>query len=407
MTNDIILKFNRISQVKFFNDSILHGLKIGANTFKITILDDGVFSNVCAPVAGVIEHYQKQGVEFIIDDHSSDFAKKTHFDNPLIVSENKTVLDKPFNKVWRFENTDDISDLVNNYLLSIRKADAIEQGITDAIEWSLNEVMDNVLQHSKAEHGFVMGQIYPASKKLSFCIFDTGIGIFNSFKESKLHSPHTPYDALIIAMNENVTRDTNIGQGNELWGFSRIIAQAKGMFSIGSNGAKYVNNNGIITPIRAHDFNLGQTNGTTLIDFQFDYNEKIDVVSALNGYKPTDLWIESIECDDDTWCEIKVVECVKSVGTRRSAIELRNMILNIINCEKKRIVINFDGLNILSSSFADELIGKIIALYGFVFFTQMFRIENLNPTATAIVNRSVEQRMAQIYLGKEIEETDE
>ncbi len=96
MTNDITLKFNRISQVKFFNDSILHGLKIGANTFKITILDDGVFSNVCAPVAGVIEHYQKQGIEFIIDDNSSDFAKNTHFDNPLIVSENKTVLDKPF-----------------------------------------------------------------------------------------------------------------------------------------------------------------------------------------------------------------------------------------------------------------------------------------------------------------------
>lgn len=340
------------------------------------------------------------GITFNVNASPSSYAKLTHFDNPLIVSENITnySINHPFDIVWIFTNPDDINTLTNSFLKTIRRSDMIKDGVIATIDWCLNEVMDNVLQHSEVEQGYIMGQIHPSQKKLSFCIFDTGIGIYNSLNQSKTHHPSTPLDAITLAMNERVTRDNNVGQGNGLWGFSNIISQANGMFSISSNGAKYTNSNGKETTIKSGYFNLGHDRGTTLIDFQLNYSENIDVVAALNGHKVTDLWLENLENEnDDNIVEIKISEMADGTGTRKSALALRNLLLNIVNCNKKFITLDFVGVNIVSSSFADELIGKIIRDHGFVFFIQTFKLKNLNKTVANIINRSVEQRMAQMY----------
>lgn len=116
-----------------------------------------------------------------------------------------------------------------------------------------------------------------------------------------------------------------------------------------------------------------------------------------------DLWLENLESDtDENIVNIKISEMSGGTGTRKSAEKVRNMVMNIVNNDKKRINLDFEGINTISSSFADELIGKIIKEKGFVFFTQAFRLTNLTPFLIAIINRSVEQRMAQIYYDKEM-----
>ena len=397
MMKDIVLKFDKISKVKFFNDCILNGKNNGDTHFDITVLDSGVYSNVCAPIAGIIDHYKGEGIDFTINSSSSDFSLSTYFYEPLTVTANKGVLERPFSKVWKFKDFDDVSDIVNAFLLATRKTDRIEKGVIDAIEWSLNEVMDNVLQHSGKEYGYIMGQIHPKTKVLSFCIFDNGIGIYNSFNDSSLFHPRNAKDAIINAMNEKVTRDNSIGQGNGLWGFSRIISQANGSFSISSCGAKIINNNGTILSINSGDFNLGKQNGTTLIDFQFNYDKTVDVVKALNGYRRTDLWLENLETDNDDIVEITIKDIVKNYGTRKSGQMLRNVIENIVNNDNKKINISFKDINIISSSFADEAIGKLLVNYGFVSFINLFLLTNINDICARIIDRSVEQRMGQMY----------
>ena len=61
----------------------------------------------------------------------------------------------------------------------------------------------------------------------------------------------------------------------------------------------------------------------------------------------------------------------------------------------------------LSSSFADELIGKLIADLGFSNFIKHIKEVNLNDYNALIVNRSVGQRMAQINMEISVNETDE
>ena len=70
------------------------------------------------------------------------------------------------------------------------------------------------------------------------------------------------------------------------------------------------------------------------------------------------------------------------------------------------MTMNFKVINVVSSSFADELIGKIVAEKGFFYFTQLFEIKNLSPFNINVVNRSVEQRMAQKYYDENISDVD-
>ena len=270
------------------------------------------------------------------------------------------------------------------------------------MEWCLNETMDNVLQHSCAEYGYIMGQLHKSNQRFSVCIFDTGIGIYNSLKHSR-YSPPTPLDAITLALQEKITRDENIGQGNGLWGLSQLISDAHGIIKVCSCGARYERDQeGIISTLKQGDFNLGEENGTTLIDFQLDYSREIDVAKALNGHQLVDLWLEDREADNGDII-ISVADQSHGTGTRKAAEKLRTLVLNITLSEKKKVVLDFSGVNLISSSYADELVGKIISQYGFSFFISRFEIVNLSATDATILNHSVQLRMAQSYYNEPVD----
>ena len=99
-------------------------------------------------------------------------------------------------------------------------------------------------------------------------------------------------------------------------------------------------------------------------------------------------------------------DCV-GTGTRIAAQKFKNQIFNAWNEEKKKVVLDFTGINVVSSSFADELIGKIVAEKGFIYFSHYFEIRNLSEFNISVINRSVEQRMAQKYYDEIITDKEE
>lgn len=362
---------SRIRASKYLNDQILTGINKGYYDFKIIIQENSkTYPNICVPIAGTINFYREKGLSFEISHEATyqDYLRHTTFDSPLIVEENLNGLELlyPLDKVWCYSTSEGVNSLVTAYINTVRQSDVIEPGVLAGIEWCINETMDNVLQHSGGSKGFVMGQLQYESKKFSICIFDYGRGIYSSLKDSK-HHPLSPLDAITLALSERVTRDEKIGQGNGMWGLSRIVNENCGTLHISSCGAVYSCINRNLRTIDTGDFNLGKENGTTRVDFQLDYSKGIDIVSALKGYKPIDFWLENIEDDVGNY-EINVLAESSGTGTRKSAFKLRNLILNIIKETKKKIILDFEGVNLVSSSFADELIGKIISEYGFLFF---------------------------------------
>jgi STAS-like domain of unknown function (DUF4325) len=357
-----------------------------------------IFSNCAVPLSGIIEYYQDRfNIEFErVDDNKR--VTTTCILNPLTTLNDSELLNtSPLNKVWRFSSSSDVNIVVDSLVNELRKIEQFSLGVLDALTWSLNEVMDNVLQHSGVGHGFVMGQIHRKNKHIAFCVFDNGVGIFNSLKNS-IHKPNDPIEALKIAVQESVTRDKSIGQGNGMYGLDQIVKFNKGRLTIISNTAlyKFENESEILL---SNIPSVSEDNGGTMVDFQLDYNNQVSISEALifKGKPHTNYvnyYLENLENEEgDLYYNLK--EWNDGVGTRPSGKKLRNEILNNFRETKKRFVIDFANINVISSSFADELLGKLVVELGFFGFNNLVKLRNMNELIQQLVQRSVTQRMSE------------
>lgn len=112
-----------------------------------------------------------------------------------------------------------------------------------ALEWSLNEVTDNVLNHAQSKvGGFVQVTNFSArAKRLEFAVADPGIGIPNSLRPGRPNL-RTDQEALDMAISEGVTRSPDAGQGNGLFGTWRITQISAGRLNILSGYASLDSN---------------------------------------------------------------------------------------------------------------------------------------------------------------------
>jgi hypothetical protein len=362
------------------------------------------FPNVSVPVAGIIENMSLKGISFEFY-YLADYLKRLSIKSPLRVQENKELAQKAsLDKIWRFDSADDIYLLINSFVDELSQIIVCEKGVLEGFEWSINEVLDNVLQHSSRSFGYVMGQVHPKTKHFVFCVYDTGQGIYNSLLSSSIHKPKNPVEALKLAIKEGVTRDKKIGQGNGLWGLHQIINENTGILNIISNSACYnLTNNEFKTFDRVPQ--LPYDNGC-IVDFQLDYGKEISISKALGGYEPVNLKLESLE-DNVGNINIDMHNKESGVGTRKSGEKIRNELNNIYKQSSKNITLDFANINIISSSFADELIGKLVTEFGFYGFNNIFKLKNMNANVQSIVQRSVAQRMMESFNGKVKDKSNE
>ena len=222
---------------------------------------DSVYPNAAVPIAGILRYYQKeQGIDFNITNERH--ITKTNMLNPLPYNgDSRYVL----NRVWSVETSEEVARMVDAFIEELQKSAQFYKGMLNAIEWSLNEVLDNVIQHSKTSLGYVMGQLHPTSKNIAFTVFDAGQGIYNSMKDSE-HRPRTTIDAITLSIKEEVTRDKRIGQGNGLFGLHSIVKQGKGKLVITSGNGSYIYNNGDVRTYDHLPFISKQAPGT-IVDF--------------------------------------------------------------------------------------------------------------------------------------------
>lgn len=393
--NDVIHinGLNKAKAVSQFLKAIKYGIKEGYSNFFIDAsdLEEGIFPNTIVAISAIIELYSNDGCSF-------EFGKlppallATKFSNPIRFD---GVSDHILNRVWKFSSSYEISKIVDGYSMELRKEDRFGEGTISSLMWSLNEVMDNVLIHSGAETGYVMGQIHKSSKNIAFSVCDYGVGIFNSLRESNIHKPRTAIDAITLAIKEEVTRDSSVGQGNGLFGLHSIISQGNGTLEITSSGAAYKLNGGKTflnkdLPIRSR-----KAPGT-IVDFQLYYGNDISLENALKfrgkDYSIVDLYIESFD-DDKGHNYYSVKEHSGGTGTRESAIRIKNEVVNLLKETRKPVIVDFKDVAVMSSSFADELIAKLLLELGLFQFNNLILLRGMNSQEQNILQRSVIQRL--------------
>lgn len=89
---------------------------------------------------------------------------------------------------------------------------------------------------------------------------------------------------------------------------------------------------------------------------------------------------------------LKLNETGSILGLRELAKDLSSHLRNAISSETN-IILDFEDVESISSSFADELIAKVFVEYGAETFLKMVKIKNANSFIKTIINSSINERL--------------
>ena len=295
--------------------------------------------------------------------------------------------------VSRFQSHVDQPGVVNRLVESILSSvPGIAREDLAAVEWSLNEVTDNVLVHSQsASGGFVQLTNYGARRRVEFSVADAGVGIPNTLRGR--FADLTDPELIEKATNEGVTRDPALGQGNGLYGTFRVASANGGSFQVlsGYGLLRY-----------AHE-ELRLTNERvpfpgTLVVASIDCANPQALADALRfgdeRYRPLD-YIE-MRYEDRTSDDLvfHMHEEASSFGSRVAGTPIRNRIANLVRMNpSRRLRVDMSQVPLLSSSFADEVFGKLFRQLGPTGFAGAIDLTEVGPTARALIDKAIYQRM--------------
>ncbi|ERJ57143.1 STAS-like domain-containing protein [Sphingobacterium paucimobilis] len=83
-------------------------------------------------------------------------------------------------------------------------------------------------------------------------------------------------------------------------------------------------------------------------------------------------------------------------GTRKSGLQIRTKIRNLLNAKQNYpIIIDWEGVPVISSSFADELIGKLFLEMGAMTFSSYVKNRNMESLVRNLLDKAVAQRLTQ------------
>jgi hypothetical protein len=263
-----------------------------------------------------------------------------------------------------------------------------------AIEWSLNEITDNVINHSQSHvGGFVHLSNRTIERAVEFAVCDVGIGIPATLRQG-LGKYITDSEALDLAIREGVTRDKTFGQGNGLYGSWRIARLSRGVFEIFSGHAHLLSSpeHGLSIEVTKIPFN------GTLVVCRIPYSSTVDLEDALvfGGKKhvPVDMIELKYEADDQGNVDFILGKESGGFGSRHAGEPVRKKLLNLSRLSGiKKITVDLSGIPLVSSSYADEVFGKIFVELGPLEFSQRFGFRNIDPLVRQLIDKAVTQRV--------------
>lgn len=389
------LNLHGLSGVRDVNTVLIacrEALGRGGSRLTIDMGDaEGFYPSAAAPFAAIVQHFRSAGLQIDLR-NVPEVAEVMSIRNPQEASEVNLMETEPLSRMWVYFDHQQANRLTSSYMDCIRRKVECKTGVLEALEWCLYEILDNVMQHSKSDLGFAMLQIHIRSKRLAVCVADTGIGVQRSLASSSLYKPRTAFDALTLAVKEGVTRDKRTNQGNGLFGLSRIVEQNGGKLWMRS-GRGFMLLEGDRWNGRNNQPVIDAEHHGTVVDFQLKIDKPVSLGDALN-YTPTNHFLEGLESDDGEHV-IQIRQQAGGAGSRLAARELKRLVVNVLNEGVPHVVLDFEGQTVVSSSFADEVIGKMVADMGFTGFSSRIQLRNMNPTVVTLVDRAIARRLGQ------------
>ncbi len=349
------------------------------------------FPNVVVPLTVYKDFYAHAGVKFLWNTNTKKYFLHSRTFSAKRIANITTATSDFLGKVFTFSTNEEITVYIDTILKQIRQKQVCEDGTLRGLMWCLSEVLDNILVHSSEDpssvRGYVMTEYLEKSHKIILCIADMGMGIFNSLKD---YDPaiRNSMDAIEHAIREGVTDGK--GAGNGLYGLYRIIENNSGSFTITSADAQLRFRDGKLSHHTV--FSVSSATPGTIVDFQLNLDRKTALDTIWKDYEldQEDIYMDIY--DDDFNCIYSVKEKTRGLSTRQTGAMTRNELINIVHAGAETVYISFADIQMVSSSFIDEFIGKLYEMLGEQAFTERIRLTNMDPIVRTLCNKAITDR---------------
>ena len=360
------------------------------------------YPNGVVPIIAEIDTYRKAGVDFTVIPPSdteieSLFSVNSwlHHIEPRKFDEFEASNTSSHLSLQKFEDDTKLNELVNCAVEICLQQLVFAKGVPQAFEWVINELAGNVLVHAGSSPGWIQVTTFKDSHRLAFVVCDSGLGIPETL--SKTYDFRNDIDALELAIKKGVTSKPDFGQGNGLAGAIAIAQTSQGLLALTSGRGRLRVLEGNVEPKKNFPPLMG-----TCVEMQFDTDKEIDLPKALWGYEPVDYFETKYEDENLEESVFRLREYASSFGNRITGERIRTLVDNLVKQNHGRPVkIDMDDVSVISSSFADELFGKLFLELGSVDFSRIIKFENMNPTCKSIIDHAVAQRVSQSFFAQQ------
>ncbi|MCB9232124.1 MAG: hypothetical protein H6581_10700 [Bacteroidia bacterium] len=117
----------------------------------------------------------------------------------------------------------------------------LSQDITGGISYLISEITDNIIEHSQAINGWMMGQHFRSKGYLDLCISDSGISLLGSYQKAERLAITTHREAILSALSGISTKYDGIQRGYGIPTTLKLLTEGLGgVFMLWSGDAIYV-----------------------------------------------------------------------------------------------------------------------------------------------------------------------
>lgn len=277
----------------------------------------------------------------------------------------------PIQLVRRLEDIGPVIDACGEIVLQ-----QLENGqeFLPAIQWLLAEILENVFNHADTEQpAAICAQHYPRGRTLDLAICDVGQGLRGSLAAVRPVFSHG--EAVDLAIERGISATDEAARGNGLSGTLEIARHNRATLKIWTGDVLYTWKNGMdrgfveIPPVRGtgvslsldtrHPVNLEDTWIAGVVDPRL----RVSVPDGGRDAGPPTL-------------RLRVRDECFTLAAREGARLLRERVERLLD-EDREVVLDFAGVDHASTSFLDELFGRLAESRGRDPFRDAVEVEGM------------------------------
>lgn len=286
-----------------------------------------------------------------------------------------------------------LNDVYQQVLKVLTSHFEIEISVLQSLSYCFYEILDNVHIHSGKPLGTAITHFDAAKDILRVLVADDGIGIRQSLAENERYKDISEADAVRMCIEDSVTDGKGMGFG--LYATARLMRNVGLQFILHSGNHKLIYKDGEATIVEN-----GYWQGTIVYlelhtACDIDPNEVVDHrTDAASQYNESFVECEELEnlwFNKDADTEFKFIDFGTDFGTRDMGAKLRTMLLSLMTSHK-RVMLDFSGVNVVSNSFADECIAKLLLDMPLSELKKKITFSNLNSIAEKSILVALQRR---------------